>query len=132
MTTLFLTVGLPGAGKTTLARHLAAEHRALRLTPDAWMLPLFGAPETNGRRDVLEGRFLALALDAVRLGTNVILDFGCWTRDERTAIRSLTRAEGLEEPDRAETDGRTPDDPPAGSGSWREWAEVRRPGLAQT
>ncbi len=32
--TLFLTVGLPGAGKTTRAMELASAHRILRLTPD--------------------------------------------------------------------------------------------------
>ena len=42
--TLFLMVGLPGAGKTTRAKELAAAHRALRLTPDEWMIPLFGEP----------------------------------------------------------------------------------------
>ncbi|WP_245789844.1 AAA family ATPase [Streptosporangium canum] len=56
VTTLFLTVGLPGAGKTTRARQLAKEHKALRLTPDEWMIPLFGEPEADGKRDVLEGR----------------------------------------------------------------------------
>ncbi|MFE3107604.1 AAA family ATPase [Kitasatospora indigofera] len=94
MTTLFLAVGLPGAGKTTRARQLAAEHGALRLTPDDWMIPLFGGAEADGKRDVLEGRMLWLALEAVKLGTNVVVDYGCWSRDERSAIRWLTEAEG--------------------------------------
>ncbi|QEU96606.1 AAA family ATPase [Streptomyces kanamyceticus] len=94
MTTLFLTVGLPGAGKTTWARQLAEEHRALRLTPDEWMIPLFHAPEADGKRDVLEGRLLRLALEALRIGTNVVLDFGCWSRAERSAIRCLVASEG--------------------------------------
>ncbi|MFE0173615.1 AAA family ATPase [Streptomyces sp. NPDC059002] len=93
MTTLFLMVGLPGAGKTTKARQLAAEYGALRLTPDDWMIPLFGMAEADGKRDVLEGRLLWLALEAVRLGTNVVVDYGCWSRDERSAIRSLTEGE---------------------------------------
>jgi predicted kinase len=38
---LVLTVGLPGTGKTTLAKRLADERRILRLTPDDWMAPLF-------------------------------------------------------------------------------------------
>jgi predicted kinase len=94
VTTLFLTVGLPGAGKTTRARQLAKEHNALRLTPDEWMIPLFDGPEAGGKRAVLEGRFLSLALEALRLGTNVILDFGCWSRDERSAIRWLAESVG--------------------------------------
>src|SRR3954453_7478116 len=90
--TLLLMVGLPGAGKTTRAKELAAAHRALRLTPDEWMIPLFGEPNADGKRDVLEGRLLALALQALRLGTNVVLDFGLWSRDERSAHRQVAAA----------------------------------------
>jgi predicted kinase len=92
--TLFLIVGLPAAGKTTRAKELAARHRALRLTPDEWMIPLFGEPEADGRRDVLEGRLIWVALEALRLDTSVILDFGFWARDERSALRWLARAAG--------------------------------------
>jgi predicted kinase len=37
--TLFLMVGLPCAGKTARAKELAARHGALRLSPDARMIP---------------------------------------------------------------------------------------------
>jgi len=37
---LFVTVGLPGSGKTTRAKELASEFAAVRLTPDDWMIPL--------------------------------------------------------------------------------------------
>ena len=40
--TLYVMVGLPAAGKTTLARQIEIEHGALRFTPDEWMIPLFG------------------------------------------------------------------------------------------
>jgi predicted kinase len=94
MATLFLMVGLPGAGKTVRAKELAARHGALRLSPDAWMIPLFGESEAGGKRDVLEGRLIWLALAALRLGTSVILDFGFWARDERSALRWLTAEAG--------------------------------------
>lgn len=91
---MFVMVGLPGAGKTTAAQEIERDHRALRLTPDEWMIPLFGEPEGDGKRDVLEGRFIWLTIRALRAGTNVVLDFGCWSRDERTALRSLAETEG--------------------------------------
>jgi predicted kinase len=91
---LFLMVGLPGAGKTTRAKELAAAHRALRLTPDEWMIALFGRPQPDGKRDVLEGLLISAALQALRLGTSVVLDFGLWGRDERSALRWLARSAG--------------------------------------
>ncbi|MFC1404975.1 MULTISPECIES: ATP-binding protein [Streptacidiphilus] len=87
-------VGLPGAGKTTRAAELAAAHPALRLTPDHWMVPLFGDSMADGKRWVLEGRLISLALQALRLGTSVVLDYGLWGRDERSALRWLARSAG--------------------------------------
>jgi predicted kinase len=91
---MLLMVGLPGAGKTTRAKELAAAHRALRLTPDHWMIPLFGDSLADGKRWVLEGRLISVALQALRLGTSVVLDFGLWGRDERSALRWLARSAG--------------------------------------
>ena len=93
--TLYVMVGLPGAGKTTLARRIEIEHQALRFTPDEWMIPLFGESMGDGKRYVLEGRFIATALRALRLGFNVVLDFGVWSKDERTALRWLASKEGV-------------------------------------
>ncbi len=56
--TAILMVGLPGVGKTTRARQLERQRGALRLTPDEWMIPLFGDSTAGGKRDVLEGRLL--------------------------------------------------------------------------
>jgi predicted kinase len=92
--TLVLMVGLPGAGKTTRAKELAATHHALRLTPDQWMIPLFGDSMADGKRWVLEGRLISVALQALRLGTSVVLDYGLSGRDERSALRWLARSAG--------------------------------------
>jgi predicted kinase/streptomycin 6-kinase len=91
---LLLMVGLPGAGKTTRAKELAVAHRALRLTPDEWMISLFDGSQPDGKRDLLEGQLIVLALQALRLGTNVVLDFGLWGRDERSALRWLATSAG--------------------------------------
>jgi predicted kinase len=97
--TLFLMVGLPGSGKTMRARELAAERRALRLTPDDWALSLFGQGERHqerpdGKRWLLEGRLVALAIDVLRLRLSVVLDFGFWSRDERSALHWMAASVG--------------------------------------
>jgi predicted kinase len=92
--TLFLIVGLPGAGKTTRARELEKAHRAIRFSPDEWMIPLFGESEADGKRDLMEGLLINVGLCALAVGTNVVLDFGLWGRDERSALRSLGASVG--------------------------------------
>ena len=91
---MFVMVGLPAAGKTGRARELAAAWDALRLTPDEWMIPLFGPVQPEGKRNVLEGRLIWLALSALRIGVNVVLDFGVWAKDERSALRALAASVG--------------------------------------
>ncbi|MGW6128638.1 AAA family ATPase [Cellulomonas sp. NPDC055163] len=85
--TLFLMVGLPGTGKTTEARRLEAEEHALRLTKDEWVKALYGQANPPSATDVIEGRLVEVALRALTLGVHVVLDFGLWSRDERSALR---------------------------------------------
>jgi predicted kinase len=90
---LYLLVGLPGAGKTTKARQLEVEASALRFTPDEWMKTLYGRNDP-ATRDILEGRLIWIALRALQLHTNVILDFGFWGKDERSSLRWIARQMG--------------------------------------
>ena len=91
---MFVMVGLPAAGKTSRGRELASAWSALRLTPDEWMIPLSGQEQPEGKRNVLEGRLIWLALSALRIGVNVVLDFGVWGKDERSALRALAASVG--------------------------------------
>jgi len=95
---LHLTVGLPGVGKTTLARDLERASGALRLTPDEWMVPLFGLhwAAFAGKRDVLEGRLVWVGHQVLQAGVSVILDFGCWSPDERHALRAIAGLAGAD------------------------------------
>ena len=85
--TLFLTVGLPGTGKTTAARRIESEQQALRLTKDEWVKALYGHENPPSAQDVIEGRLIEIGLRALELGNNVVIDYGLWGRDERSALR---------------------------------------------
>ena len=98
MATLHLMVGLPCSGKTTLARQLEKELPALRLSPDEWQLRLFGQdvedPAHSTRHDLIEAMLWELAARLLVLGTNVILEFGFWAREEREDFRSRAKQLG--------------------------------------
>jgi predicted kinase len=85
--TLFLTVGLPGTGKTTEARRIEVERNALRLTKDEWMKALYGLTNSSAASAVIEGRLVEIGLRALEIGVDVVIDFGLWGRDERSALR---------------------------------------------
>lgn len=98
MATLFLICGLPGSGKTTLAKQIELERGALRLTPDEWIARLFGTdltpPTLDWCRDPVEALQWTVAERALLLGLNVILDFGFWSRVEREGFRARAAALG--------------------------------------
>ena len=95
MATLHLMVGLPCSGKTTFAKKLEGERSALRLTPDEWQITLFGQdaeePEHDLRHTLIESMLWNIASRALALGTNVILDFGFWAREEREDFQSRAK-----------------------------------------
>ncbi len=92
--TVYLIVGLPGAGKTTYAKELESSASALRLTPDEWQIILFGDQNPPDKRDLVEGKLVELGMRAAQLGINVVLDFGFWGKDERSALRWIAGAVG--------------------------------------
>lgn len=97
--TLYIMCGLPGAGKTTLARRLEREAPALRLTADEWLQALFpGMATSQAETGPFRGRLEALqwqtAERVLELGSNVVLDWGVWSRDERDVLRLATRKLG--------------------------------------
>lgn len=99
MPTLYLTCGLPGAGKTTLAKRLEQEAHALRLTGDDWMHELhpgISTPEaeTGPWRSRVERLQWVIALRTLQLGCNVVVDWGVWAKEERDLCRTSAREVG--------------------------------------
>lgn len=88
---LILTCGLPGAGKSTLARRLAAERSAVRLTKDEWLWALGSSPWDTTTREKVEQELWRLAQEILSLDLSVVLDFGLWARVERDEMRSVAR-----------------------------------------
>jgi predicted kinase len=88
-------VGLPCSGKTTKAKELETELSAIRLTPDEWHVNLFGHdtldPDHDKRHSLIEDLLWQVAARALSLGTNIILDFGFWAKEERDDYRSRAR-----------------------------------------
>lgn len=86
--------GLPGSGKTTLASELASSMAAVRMCPDDWMtasgIDLWDA----AMRANIERFQLALTLELLRAGNNVIVEWGTWAREERDALRDAARLVG--------------------------------------
>ena len=86
--------GLPGSGKTTLARELANSMPASRMCPDEWMMTA-GIDLWNERaRCQIEACQLTVSLDLLREGRHVVIEWGLWTRSEREVIRNAAEAIG--------------------------------------
>ena len=91
---LVVLCGLPGSGKTTLARRLELGARAIRLCPDEWM-PVLGMDlwdeAARSRVEALQWR---LAQGWLALGHTVVIEWGTWGRSERDTLREGARALG--------------------------------------
>jgi len=92
---LHLLIGPVGAGKSTFARGLAREQRALLLVLDDWMARLYGADERPAtgrvawyleRRDRCLAQIWAVADEVCARGLSVVLELGLIRRDERAAF----------------------------------------------
>ncbi len=92
MPKVIMTCGMICCGKSTYARRLRAEGNAVILSIDDITLTLF--PEGSGEmHDTYAMRaeqyLLELSLQILQAGTDVILDWGCWTRAVRDRIRNF-------------------------------------------
>jgi predicted kinase len=91
---LIIVCGLPGAGKTTLAKRLEGQLRAVRLAPDEWMDALSIDLYDEASREKVEALQWEIGQVLLKLGLVVIVEWGTWARSERDALRLGARALG--------------------------------------
>jgi predicted kinase len=91
---LIIVCGLPGSGKTTLAKALENSLRAVRFAPDEWMDALSLDPYDEEKRGKIEALQWKFAQELLALGLTVIIEWGTWGRSERDDLRLGARALG--------------------------------------
>jgi predicted kinase len=91
---LIIVCGLPGSGKTTLAKVLEDKFRAVRFAPDEWMSALSLDLYDEERRARIEELQWKVAQQLLSLGLIVVIEWGTWGRSERDRLREGARALG--------------------------------------
>jgi predicted kinase len=91
---LIIVCGLPGSGKTTLAKQLEERLHAVRLSADDWMEALAINLWDEQSRARIESLQWKVAQQLLRQGLVVIIEWGTWGRSERDALRTRARELG--------------------------------------
>ena len=93
---LYLLCGRAGAGKSTLAREISTDKKAILFCEDQWLARLFdGAPtleaylERRGRIRMLLAEHVP---DILKSGHSVVFDFGGNSVRDRSWVRSLSES----------------------------------------
>jgi predicted kinase len=85
---LTLFCGLPGSGKTTLARALERAGRGVRICTDDWQAALGADHADDVFHERLQARLYDHAIELLRAGQGVILEDGLWRASERAQKRA--------------------------------------------
>jgi predicted kinase len=91
---LVVVCGLPGSGKTTLAKRLSRDASAVRMCPDEWMEALGINFWDQGFRARIEALQWQISQDLLAQGVTVIIEWGTWAKVERDTLRMGAREVG--------------------------------------
>jgi predicted kinase len=85
---LHLICGLPGSGKTTLAKQIEHAGHAVRFSPDEWLYRLGIDFYDEAGRSKVEHLQWELAQQLLRRGNDIVLENGFWSKEERDSYRA--------------------------------------------
>jgi predicted kinase len=91
---LIIVCGLPGSGKTTLAKQLSANGDAVRMSPDDWMEALGVNLWNREVRAKVEALQWQISQDLLTQGIRVVVEWGTWAKVERDTLRIGARRLG--------------------------------------
>ena len=98
--TVFTVCGLPGSGKTTLAREIERERGAVCFSADRWVLRLYGprlpVSEFVDHRAAVWDLIWTTAERILELGIDVVLDCSFYRRSEREDFRRRAHTAGAD------------------------------------
>lgn len=99
MAKVIMICGKICSGKSTYANCLCSSRNAVILSADEMMLAIFG-PDAGDQLDhyvkMTKKYLYHKSLDIIKAGVDVILDWGFWTKNERTAARIFFAAENID------------------------------------
>jgi len=94
---LTLLCGLPGSGKSTLAKEMQSQKNTETFSSDKLLIRTYGTdfpPEKfDEYQKTLRESIKKKTTELLRAGVSVVLDFGFWTKAERTEYIELARQE---------------------------------------
>ena len=99
MAKVIMTCGKICSGKSTYAERLRKENNAVLLSIDEIMLAMFGqyVGEMHDEYVARTEKYLfGKSLEIVESGINVVLDWGVWTKAERTEAREFFKSRGID------------------------------------
>lgn len=100
--TVHLIYGPTAAGKSTYAKALATENKAVRFAIDDWMHSLYGQDKTEtmnmewvmSRVARCQSRIWTTCLEILATGTDVVLEFGLLREQDRDRMQSMVEEVG--------------------------------------